>query len=150
MQADKNIIDEIEERLKQLEKEKDEIENMYGIDENILKEYTNTNNSVKYKSHSSSNENVASLLKNKSTYNNLPKLDVTIKKENKIAYKTPDTLQDSLKYEPNIKDLLDDNEFEPSYTNLNNLKTKASIPKGYNISWYIENLNEDYIDNYLN
>ena len=95
-------------------------------------------------------------IKQNNYYNNsatpLPKLDSGLKKElnTKSFYKTPDALQDSLKYEPNIKDLLDVNDLEPSFTNLNNLKTSPFIPKGSNISNYVDTINEDYIIDYIN
>jgi hypothetical protein len=136
-----NIIDEIEERLKQLEKEKEQIEKMYGFNENILEDlnFTIKNNTKKTKTNL-----------NKYNYSNsqLPKLDVT-KKEHKMNYKTPDSLQDSLKYEPNIKDLLDENDLEPNFTNLNSLKSNPSIPKREEISNYIDFLTDEYIKNYI-
>ncbi len=133
-----NVIDAIEERLKELEKEKDEIENKYGIDKNILEELTIPKEKKKRK--------------NKSTtlYDNLPKLDSIKKKENTIPYKTPESLQESLKYEPSLKDLLDPNDFEPSFSNMNHLKSKPSIRKGFKLSTYIDYINEEYINNYIN
>lgn len=149
MEDGKNIIDAIEERLKQLEKEKDEIENLYGINEDVIKEFTNS----KEKKEESLKKTQNRIGKSKSELfydSKLPKLEITAKKEMKSFYKTPDTLQDSLKYEPNIKDLLDEEEFEPSFTNLNSLKTNPYVPKGSNISSYIDFLNEDYTANYIN
>ena len=139
----KNILDVIEDKLKKLEQEKDEIENLYGIDENILNEYSSMSINEKQKSKQNYNLNKLQNVH----YENLPKLDV-IKKDNKTFYKIPDSLQDSLKYEPKIKDLFDEKDFEPSFTNLNNLKTNPTIPKGFQIKTYVEYLNEDYIKNY--
>jgi hypothetical protein len=136
----KNLIDVIELKLKLLEKEKDDIENMYGIDENILKEYTSKPTDKKTAKQPSL------------TFINLPKLESTIQKPKKVdkVYKTPELLVDSLKYEPNIKDLLYEDEFEPTFKNLKNLKSKPSIAAGHNINEYIKYLNNDFNKNYIN
>jgi hypothetical protein len=142
--GDKNLIDVIELKLKQLEQEKDEIENMYGIDENILAEYTKkpTENLLTKTKHAKPTLN----------FKNLPKLEPVAKPAKKVEkqYKTPELLVDSLKYEPNIKELQYEDEFEPTFKNLNNLKTNPSIAPGYNISDYIKYLNNDYNKNYIN
>lgn len=145
----KNMIDIIEQRLIQLEKEKEDIENLYGIDENILKEFTkdtqNVINATKNLTNSKLNKTHST---KQSQYDNLPKLQIT-KKEIKKNYKTPETIVDSLKYEPNINDLLDNEEFEPSFTNLNNLKTAPSLQKGFAINKYISYKSKYYEDNYI-
>jgi hypothetical protein len=139
----KNLIDVIELKLKQLEQEKDEIENLYGIDEKLLEEYI--------KKPVDKIQNKTKIAKPTLNFKNLPKLETTQKpKVVEKVYKTPELLVDSLKYEPNIKDLLYEEEFEPSFRNLNNLKTKPSIPPGFNISEYIKYLNNDYNKNYIN
>jgi hypothetical protein len=131
-----NMIDVIEERLKQLEREKEEIENEYGINEDILQEYTKKPIKI---------EKIKPV-----NYNNLPKLEIRKKETIKNNYKTPDTLVDSLKYEPDINDLLDPDEFESKYTNIHNIKSNPSIPKEYNTKEYINFLLEEYNNNYLN
>jgi hypothetical protein len=147
MKSEKNIIDVIEEKLKQLEREKNEIENLYGIDENILEEYTNKKQIANFEYDETKG---IKTLKSRTIYANLPKLEAPTKKEIKMSYKTPESLQDSLKYEPDIKDLLEEDQFEPAFSSLNNLKIPPSIKKGYNISSYVEYLNDDYNQNYLN
>ncbi len=149
---DKNIIDEIELRLQELEKEKDQIEDLYGINEDVLNEYTNNKiinkaNNDNYKEYNSK----INTLYNKTATNQgkLPKLQASEKKEMKSSYKIPETLQESLKYEPSIKDLLDEEEFEPSYTNLNSLKIHPSIPGPSDISNYIDFINREYNENYI-
>ena len=161
-----NIIDAIEERLKQLELEKDNIEKMYGINEDLIKEYSNNstnninfnnlNNKSKFPSKINTTNKISQNFNTKNYYTNtstpLPKLETqTTRKDFKNSlYKTPESLQDSLKYEPSIKDLLDENDLEPSFSNLNNLKTNPFIAKSSNISEYINHINEDYISNYIN
>ena len=144
---------------------------MYGINEDLIKEYSNhstynnnsnnQNNKSKFSTKLSITNNTNKISQNfttKNYYTNtnnntpLPKLETqTTKKDFKNSlYKTPETLQDSLKYEPSIKDLLDENDLEPSFSNLNNLKTNPFIAKSSNISEYINHINEDYISNYIN
>lgn len=147
MKSEKNMIDVIEKKLKELEQEKFEIENLYGIDENILEEYSNKANNPNFQTNS---KKLSKPTKLKTVYANLPKLEASVKKETKFPYKIPDSLQDSLKYEPDIKDLLEEEEFEPSFSSLSNLKIPPSIKKGYNIDNYVEYINDDYTNNYLN
>jgi hypothetical protein len=147
MKSDKNMIDVIEKKLKELEQEKYEIENLYGIDENILEEYSNKIGNPNYQSNS---KKISKPSKSKTIYANLPKLEASVKKESKIPYKIPESLQDSLKYEPDIKDLLEEEEFEPSFSSLSNLKIPPSMKKGYNINNYVEYINDDYKRDYLN
>jgi hypothetical protein len=146
--SDKNVIDMIEERLKQLEKEKEEMEKLYNLDENLLKEVTSSNNINITNNKSSLKKKTIS--HPQPNYENLTKLDVSFKKELKKFYKTPNTLQDSLKFEPDIKDLLLKDEFEPTFTNNKNIKLGPTIPKGFNISLYIDYINSDYMKNYMN
>lgn len=175
-----NIIDVIEERLRQLELEKDQIEKTYGINEDLIKEYSgsSSNNISKGDNFINSKENIninltkltsakifsntnnsgpSSTINKKNYYAStnvqIPKLENPNKKETIMKntnYKTPEFLQDSLKYEPNIKDLLDINDLQPDFKSLNNLKTNPFIPKSSNISEYIDDLTDDYFENYLN
>ncbi len=138
---DKNIIDIIELKLKELEAEKDEIEILYGIDENILDDFTKK---------SDLSESIKSASKSvKPNFKNLPKLEVS-KKEKSSNYKTPETLVHSLKYEPNIRDLYSESEFEPTFKNLNELKTYPSITHCYDISDYVMSQNREYSKKYIN
>ena len=147
MKNEKNIIDVIEAKLKQLEKEKNEIEDLYGLDENILKEYS----TKKFDTFTEQPQaKLNKITKNNLIYTNLPKFEAPTKKVTKILYKTPETLQDSLRYEPEIKDLLEEDEFEPSFSFNNTNNIPPSIKKGYNISSYLEYINKDYNENYLN
>jgi hypothetical protein len=138
---EKNIIDIIELKLKELEREKDEIEILYGIDENILDEFTKK--SELSESIKSSGKAV------KRNFQQLPKLEVS-KKEKVSNYKTPETLTDSLKYEPNIRDLYTEEEFEPTFKNLNQLKSYPSITQCYDISDYVMYQNKQYSKSFIN
>lgn len=142
---DKNIIDAIENRLKQLQQEKEQIEEEYGINQDVLLQYSTNPKSDKYSTNINKTHKYAKSI----NYDTLPKLDPPKKDALKQSYKTPETLQDSLKYEPNIKDLLDDEEFEPSFTNLNSLQISPSIPKGFNTEDYIAYLMQQHINSYI-
>lgn len=73
--SDNNIIGVIEERLKQLEMEKESIENKYGIDENFLKEFNDTD---KKKKNKKTNSSIINNKKISTGFENLPKLDMNI------------------------------------------------------------------------
>ena len=145
-QVNLDVIDQIEYKLKQLEKEKNEIENLYGIDENILNNYLTVQENIKNKI---STKKVVSNNKMRN-YDNLPGLEYKKPEEKKKNYKTPETLQDSLKYEPNLNDLLDENEFEPNFNSLSDLKTTPTIHKGFDSRVYIEYIQDEYINYYVN
>lgn len=144
----KNIIDVIDARLEQLKREQEEIEKNYGIDEQLL-------NSFSFSGRiyiPTPQEKITLSKSNKRTYfTNLTKIDDTIKpKEPKVQYKTPEMLIDSLKNEPNIKDLLDKETFEPTFTSLNVLKSKPSIQKSYDVTDYVKDtINQDYYDSIM-
>lgn len=142
----KSISNFIEERLKQLEKEKQEIEQMYGVNEKILEDFMNS--SEKYKPIKVSSK--ASTQMKQTKYESLPKLDnLTKHKEMNKSYQTPNAIKESLKYEPSILDLCDKAEFEPSYYTVKPYKLKPQIPKGHNITKHIDHLNEEYNDEYI-
>lgn len=149
MDTDNNsdVISSIDRRLEQLEKEREEIEKKYGIDENILNSFSFTDKIIKFP------PNLTQPIPKpkKINYENITKIeDVVTIKEIKVNYKTPETLLDSLKYEPNINDLKDKEIFEPSYTSLNKLKSKPTIPQGYDVSSYIDdNINDTFINEIL-
>jgi len=144
--ANLDVIDQIEFKLKQLEKEKNEIENLYGVDENMLSNYLTVQENIKNKI---SNKKIVQNNKMRN-YDNLVDLEYKKPQEKKIAYKTPETLQDSLKYEPNLKDLLDETEFEPNFNSLYDLKTTPTIPRGFDIKDYVNYVQNEYINYYIN
>jgi len=145
MQENENILNEIEQRLNMLEKEKNEMENLYGIDEDII------NDSSVIKSHFEKTTEIKNKFNSARIYenSNLPKLEIK-KKEIKRIYKTPEILKDSLKYEPAINDLRSEKEFEPSFSFHHKIENNPYIPKGSSVNNYVRYLNEDYIQNYLN
>lgn len=143
--ASLDVIDQIELKLKQLEKEKNEIENLYGIDENVLSNYLTVQENIKSKITSKKVVQTNKLR----NYDNLPDLETKKMQEKKMNYKTPETLQDSLKYEPNINDLLDENEFEPNFNSLGDLKTTPTIPRGFDIKKYVNYVQNEYVNFYI-
>jgi hypothetical protein len=146
MQEEENVLNAIEERLKMLEKEKNEIENLYGIDEYIL----NDPSLLKYQMEKTTEFKNTKISTKKFEHTNLPKLEIK-KQEVKRIYKTPEIFKDSLKYEPALNDLRLENEFEPSFCSLNNkMESYPYIPKESNLNTYIKYLSEKYIQNYLN
>ena len=65
-------------------------------------------------------------------------------------HKTPENYLESLKYEPELKDVFDKETYEPTYISLNNLKSKPSNPKTYDITQFVdESTNEDYFNEIL-
>ena len=137
-----DVIYSIDKKLEQLEKEREEIERKYGIDENILNSFSFTDKIIPFP---------PSLTPpipkpQRVTYENITKINHAVQiKEPRVNYKTPELLIDSLKYEPNINDLKDKETFEPTYTSLNTLKSKPTIPQGYDITSYIEDdINLDF------
>ena len=137
---EKNILDIIDKRLEILEKERQDIETKYGINENIL-----------------NNENFPTEISlpkpSKINYNKLHRIKEKKKKKKKkkkIVYKTPDKLIDSLKYEPDIKDLIDKENFAPTFTSMNILKSNPSNPTTYDVTDFVQdNINEEYYNNIL-
>jgi len=138
---EKNILDIIDKRLEILEKERQDIETKYGINENIL----NENFQMEIKQ----------LKPSKINYNKLPGIkerrDIKVQ-EKKIIYKTPDKLIDSLKYEPDIKDLIvmDKENFAPTFSNLNIIKSNPTNPPTYDVTQFVQDdINEEYYNNIL-
>ena len=129
----KNIIDVIDKKLEILTKEKEEIEKKYGIDENLLNSFSFNGMLPQFPP---------------SLTQSIPK---KIKpKEIKSKYKTPENYLESLKYEPELKDVFDKETYEPTYISLNNLKSKPSNPKTYDITQFVdESTNEDYFNEIL-
>ena len=128
---DNNVIDSIDKRLEMLEKQKEEIQRKYGINEATL-------NSINI-----SDIRIKKVTKPKlEGSQNLTKIEVLkgfekTKINKNINYKTPEKLIDSLKYEPNINDLIQEDEFVPKYTNIKEPKSKSINPPTYDINEYI-------------
>ena len=131
---DNNVIDSIDKRLEMLEKQKEEIQRKYGINEATLNSINISDIRIKKvtkpKLEGSQNLTKIEVLK-----------DTEKTKINKnINYKTPEKLIDSLKYEPNINDLIQEDEFVPKYTNIKEPKSKSINPPTYDINEYIDDV----------
>ena len=142
--VEKNILDIIDERLNKLKVEKQEIEKNFGISEEKLQKRGKSKQDNTPMIHNKELKH----LQTKHKYENLPSLEIKIKKEEKSNYKTPDVHTDSLKYEPNIDDLYDKNEFEAKFFTLESLKCQPSISRIDDnlISSYYEYTKEKFID----
>ena len=131
---DNNVIDSIDKRLEMLEKQKEEIQRKYGINEATLNSINISDIRIKRvtkpKLEGSQNLTKIEVLK-----------DTEKTKINKnINYKTPEKLIDSLKYEPNINDLIQEDEFVPKFTNIKEPKSKSINPPTYDINEYIDDV----------
>ena len=131
---DNNVIDSIDKRLEMLEKQKEEIQRKYGINEATLNSINISDIRIKKvtkpKLEGSQNLTKIEVLK-----------DTEKTKINKnINYKTPEKLIDSLKYEPNINDLIQEDEFVPKFTNIKEPKSKSINPPTYDINEYIDDV----------
>ena len=138
---DNNVIDSIDKRLEMLEKQKEEIQRKYGINEATLNSINISDIRIKKvtkpKLEGSQNLTKIEVLK-----------DTEKTKINKnINYKTPEKLIDSLKYEPNINDLIQEDEFVPKYTNIKEPKSKSINPPTYDINEYIDDvINQNFFE----
>ena len=131
---DNNVIDSIDKRLEMLEKQKEEIQRKYGINEATLNSINISDIRIKKvtkpKLEGSQNLTKIEVLK-----------DIEKTKINKnINYKTPEKLIDSLKYEPNINDLIQEDEFVPKFSNIKEPKSKSINPPTYDINEYIDDV----------
>ena len=130
--SENNVLDSIDKRLEMLEKQKEEIQRKYGINEATL-------NSININDIRIKKVNKPKLEGSQ----NLTKIEVIktsekTKVNKNINYKTPEKLIDSLKYEPNIYDLIQEDEFVPKYTNIKEPKSKSINPPTYDINEYID------------
>ena len=138
---DNNVIDSIDKRLEMLEKQKEEIQRKYGINEATLNSINISDIRIKKvtkpKLEGSQNLTKIEVLK-----------DTEKTKINKnINYKTPEKLIDSLKYEPNINDLIQEDEFVPKFTNIKEPKSKSINPPTYDINEYIDDIiNQNFFE----
>ena len=130
--SENNVLDSIDKRLEMLEKQKEEIRRKYGINEATL-------NSININDIRIKKVNKPKLEGSQ----NLTKIEVIktsekTKVNKNINYKTPEKLIDSLKYEPNINDLIQEDEFVPKFTNIKEPKSKSINPPTYDINEYID------------
>ena len=130
--SDNNVLDSIDKRLEMLEKQKEEIQKKYGINEATL-------NSININDIRIKKVNKPKLEGSQ----NLTKIEVLktsekTKVNKNINYKTPEKLIDSLKYEPNINDLIQEDEFVPKFINIKEPKSKSINPPTYDINEYID------------
>ena len=147
-----NVIDSIDKRLEMLEKQKEEIQKKYGIDEATLNSININDHKIKYPSYLNKKMGIPK----REGYENLTKIEVLKDKDKEkerysnISYKTPEKLIDSLKYEPNINDLIQEEEFVPKFSNLNEPKSKSINPPTYEINNYIDDvINPNFFDDIL-
>ena len=147
-----NVIDSIDKRLEMLEKQKEEIQKKFGIDEATLNSININDNKIKYPSYLNKKMGIPK----REGYENLTKIEVLKDKDKEkerysnISYKTPEKLIDSLKYEPNINDLIQEEEFVPKFSNLNEPKSKSINPPTYEINNYIDDvINPNFFDDIL-
>ena len=85
-------------------------------------------------------------------YENLTKIQFRPKGYEKLNsnYKTPEKLIVSLKYEPNINDLIDDEEFVPKFSNFKESKSKNINPPTCDVNDYINDvINSDFLEDVL-
>ena len=149
MPQENNVIDSIDKRLEMLEKQKEEIQKKFGIDEATLNSININENQIKFPQYL----NKKMGMPKRELNGNLTKIEV-LKDKNKekekninINYKTPEKLIDSLKYEPNIKDLIEEDEFAPKFYNIEDPKSKSTNPPTFEISEYIDEvINKDYFE----
>ena len=130
--SENNVLDSIDKRLEMLEKQKEEIQRKYVINEATL-------NSININDIRIKKVNKPKLEGSQ----NLTKIEVIktsekTKVNKNINYKTPEKLIDSLKYEPNINDLIQEDEFVPKFTNIKEPKSKSINPPTYDINEYID------------
>ena len=143
-----NVIDSIDKKLEMLEKQKEEIQKKFGIDEATLNSIKINDNQIQYPQYLKKYGKPK-----REGYDHLTKIEV-LKDKNKekdkninINYKTPEKLIDSLKYEPNINDLVQEDEFVPKFSNINDPKSKSINPPTYEINDYIDDvINPNFFD----
>ena len=147
-----NIIDSSDKRLEMLEKQKEEIQKKFGIDEATLNSININDNQIKYPQYL----NKRMGMPKREGYGNLTKIEV-LRDKNKekeknlnVNYRTPEKLIDSLKYEPNINDLIQEDEFVPKFSNIKDPKSKSINPPTYEINNYIDEvINPNFFDDIL-
>ena len=108
---DNNVLDSIDKRLEMLEKQKEEIQRKYGINEATLNSINI--NDIRIKKVNKPKLEGSQTLTKIEVIKNVEKSKIK-----NINYKTPEKLIDSLKYEPNIYDLIQEDEFVPKFSNI--------------------------------
>ena len=138
--AENSVIDSIDKRLEILEKQKEEIQKKFGIDETTLNSININDHQIKYPQYISKKMGIPK----REMYGNFTKIEV-LRDKNKekeknlnINYKTPEKLLDSLKYEPNINDVIQEDEFIPKFSNIKDPKSKSINPPTYEVNSYID------------
>lgn len=135
---------DIEEKLKFLENQKLEIEEKYGINEDMIKNTINqypSNEEIKLKKPSEYKEYLTYM---PNIHNLNANEDNIIKK---TTYKPSDSYKETLKYEPQINELKEDSEYEykEPYICLN----RPNIPptsENAVLNNYLDQIDEEYID----
>ena len=145
--SDNNVLYSIDKRLEMLEKQKEEIQKKYGINEATLNSININDNKYHYPQYFYKKINKPKLEGSE----NLTKIEVikSNEKSKKInnEYKTPEKLIDSLKYEPKIDDLIHEDEFAPKFKNIKEPKSKNINPQTYDINEYIDDvINPNYFE----
>ena len=137
---DNNVLDSIDKRLEMLEKQKEEIQRKYGINEATLNSINI--NDIRIKKVNKPKLEGSQNLKKIEVIKNVEKSKIK-----NINYKTPEKLIDSLKYEPNIYDLIQEDEFVPKFSNIKEPKSKSINPPTYDINEYIDDvINKNFFE----
>ena len=138
--SENNVLDSIDKRLEMLEKQKEEIQRKYGINEATLNSINI--NDIRIKKISKPKIEGSQNLTKIEVVKNIDKSKIK-----NINYKTPEKLIDSLKYEPNINDLITEDEFAPKFSNVKEPKSKSINPPTYDINEYIDDvINPNYFE----
>ena len=145
-----NIIDSIDKKLEMLEKQKEEIQKKFGIDEKTLNSININDRQIQLPSYL----NKKIIKPKREGTENLTKIEVLKEREKEkninINYKTPEKLIDSLKYEPNINDLIQEDEFVPKFSNIKDPKSKSINPPTYEVNEYIDDvINPNFFEDIL-
>ena len=146
-----NIIDSIDKKLEMLEKQKEEIQKKFGIDEATLNSININDRQIQFPNYL----NKKIIKPKREGTENLTKIEVLKDREKEkninINYKTPEKLIDSLKYEPNINDLIQEDEFVPKFSNIKDPKSKSINPPTYEVNEYIDDvINPNFFEDILN
>ena len=137
---DNNVLDSIDKRLEMLEKQKEEIQRKYGINEATLNSINI--NDIRIKKINKPKLEGSQALTKIEVIKNVEKSKIK-----NINYKTPEKLIDSLKYEPNIYDLIQEDEFVPKFSNIKEPKSKSINPPTYDINEYIDDvINKNFFE----
>ena len=137
---DNNVLDSIDKRLEMLEKQKEEIQRKYGINETTLNSINI--NDIRIKKVNKPKLEGSQTLTKIEVIKNVEKSKIK-----NINYKTPEKLIDSLKYEPNIYDLIQEDEFVPKFSNIKEPKSKSINPPTYDINEYIDDvINKNFFE----